>query len=250
MYRIALLAALLASGAFAGSFTVIDAFGLPKCPPGQTVGCDVVGPLTEFDFKRADFSFAATSATISLYFDFGPSGRNNTNALSPFAVTSKTTISVADLFIFSGGQIYAIPLFDRTTATWGSATAGQLYQANSPSALLTSDVVLNNPTDIYYRPGFPVWIDTTQASLAANGSITVSSGAAQGTTWLVTINLAYAAGSSVANALNASTVGIFTGTATCANDIVENPEPSTWTMLGAGAGLGVLAFRRRRRAAR
>jgi len=241
------LSVLLASGAFAGSFTVIDPFGLPKCPTGQTVGCDVVGPTTEFDFYRADFNFGPTSGTINLYFNYGLPGQTN---LAPFNVTPSTVISVADLFLYSGGQIYAIPLNNRTTASWGSATAGTVYQANSPSALLNSDVVLNNPSDIAYRPGFPVWINTLQASVVNVGSISILTNQVidgQAVRFAVTINLAYTAGSDFANAVNAANVGVFTGTATCANDLVENPEPSTWVMLSSGAGLAMLAMRRRKR---
>jgi hypothetical protein len=236
----------LSVAAMAGSFTVTDPYGEPKCPPGVTVGCDVVGTTTLFDFKTGTITIGPTSTTIQIFMDYGPVGATN---LAPFAVTASTTISVADIFLYGpGGQIYAIPLFDRTQ--YGGATAGTVYQANSASALLTSDVVLNNPTDVYYRPGYAVWIDTTQATVASVGTVTLAPGTAQGTTWLVTVSFSYAAGSPIANALNAPGVTFFTGTATCANDLASGsdvPEPSTWMLLSSGTGIGLLALRRRRR---
>lgn len=235
----------LAAGAMAATFTVNDPYGQPKCPPGVTVGCDVVGTTTLFDFKTGIVNIGPTSTTIQIYMDYGPSGATN---LAPFPVTANTTISVADIFLYGpGGQIFAIPLFDRST--FGGATAGTVYQANSAAALLNSDVVLNNPLDVYYRPGQPVWINTAQASVASVGSVTLASGAAQGTTWLVTVSFSYTAGSAIANALNAPGVTFYTGTATCANDLVSGadvPEPSTWMLLSSGAGIGLLAMRRRR----
>jgi hypothetical protein len=234
---------MLGTGAFASSFTVLDPFGQPKCPPGVTTGCDVVGATTAFDFYRADVNTTATAATINLYFNFGGVGAAN---LAPFPVTANTTISVADLFLSVGGITYAIPLFNRTSAGFGNATAGTVYLANSPSAILTSDVVLNNPVDVYYRPGYGVWINTNQASVASVGSIAVGSGAVQGTQWMVTLNFSYAAGSALSNAMNDPGLHFFTGTATCANDLVENPEPSTWLMLSSGAALGLVGLRYRR----
>jgi hypothetical protein len=235
----------IAAGAMATTFTVNDPYGQPKCPPGVTVGCDVVGTTTLFDLKMANINIGATSTTIQIYMDYGPVAATD---LSPFAVTPSTTISVADIFLYGpGGQIYAIPLFDRST--FGGATAGTVYQANSAAALLTSNVVLNNPTDVYYRPGEAVWINTAQATVASVGTVTVASGAAQGTRWLVTVSFSYGAGSAIANALNAPGVTFYTGTATCANDLASGsdvPEPSTWMMLSSGIGIGVLALRRRR----
>ncbi len=53
--------------------------------PGVTVGCDVVGTTNLFDFKQGIVNIGATSATIEIYMDYGPSGATN---LAPFAVTS------------------------------------------------------------------------------------------------------------------------------------------------------------------
>jgi hypothetical protein len=243
--RFLIAAVCCTTAAFAASFTVNDPHGEPKCPAGVTVGCDVVGPTTEFDFKTGTFTFGATSATIQIYMDFGPAGATD---LSPFPVIGGTSvISSADLFFYGpGGQIYAIPLFTRSQ--YGGATAGTVYLASSSAALLNSETVLNNPTDIYYRPGNPVWINTTLATPVSVGSVVLSSGAAQGTTWLVTVSFSYGAGSPLANVLTGPGLTFFTGTATCANDIVSGgdvPEPASWMLLSSGLGVAFLASRRR-----
>ena len=232
----------------AGSFSVIDAFGQPACPSGITVGCDAIAPATFADFYRADLNFGPTSGTINLYFNYGPPGHPN---LSPFAATPGTALSVADLFLYSGASFYAIPLFNRTTALWGSASAGTAYLANSAAALLNSETVLNNPLDIDFRSGSPVWIDTTQAAVANVGSlVAITNSSIDGKTvdFAVTINLSYIAGSPFANAMNAPGLRIFTGTTTGATDLVPDrtavPEPATWTMLGSAMLLAGLCKRR------
>jgi hypothetical protein len=237
--------ALLAS---ASAFSVTDPYGQPKCAPGVTTGCDVVGTTIEFDFKIGNFNFGPTSGSVQLFFDYGAPGQTN---LAPFAVTASTTISIADIFFYTtDGQIFAIPLYDRSTASWGNATAGTVYRANSGAAQLTSNVVLNNPTDVYYRPGNVVWVNTLQSTVASVGTLVLAPGTAQGTRWMVTINFNYAAGSQLANALNDPGLTFYTGTATCANDLVSgsaSPEPASWMMLSSGLGLAAFAMRRRSR---
>jgi len=237
----------LTVGAFAAAFSVTDPYGQPQCATGVTVGCDVAGPPSAFDFKMADVNIGATSTTIAVYMDFGSPGATD---LAPFALTPFTTISVADIFLYApGGLIYAIPLYNRTTSL-GSATAGTVYLANSAGALLNSEVVLNNPLDIDYRSGYAVWINTVQSTVASVGVVNLSSGASQGTEWLATVNFSYSAGSALANALSAPGVSFYTATATGANDIATGPdqavpEPSPWTMVFSGLGFALFAARRR-----
>jgi hypothetical protein len=225
----------VAPAALAAPITILDPWG---------VGApDVVGANSSFDIQKGVFDFGPTSATIKLYFNFGP---NNTS-LAPFALGS-VTLSLGDLFINGGGVNYGIALVAHNTAVSGDVAAGTLYRINNSNGQLTASQALGNPS-IGYRPNEIVWLRNDGAGSitpVAVGSVSVQSGGdgVINPEFVVTLNLTY---SSTIGATLASP-SIHFASATCGNDILEGqiPEPGSLSLIGGGLLLAAgIKFRRR-----
>ena len=225
----------VAPAALAAPITISDPWG---------VGApDVVGANSSFDIQKGVFDFGPTSATIKLYFNFGP---NNTS-LAPFALGS-VTLSLGDLFINGGGVNYGIALVAHNTAVSGDVAAGTLYRINNSTGQLTASQALGNPP-IGYRPNEIVWLRNDGAGSitpVAVGSVSVQSGGdgVINPEFVVTLNLTY---SSTIGATLASP-SIHFASATCGNDILDGqiPEPGSLSLIGGGLLLAAgIKFRRR-----
>ncbi len=225
----------VAPAALAAPITISDPWG---------VGApDVIGANSSFDIQKGVFDFGPTSATIKLYFNFGP---NNTS-LAPFALGS-VTLSLGDLFLNGGGVNYGIALVAHNTAVSGDVAAGTLYQINNSNGQLTASQALGNP-QIGYRPNEIVWLRNNGAGSitpVAVGSVSVQSGGdgVINPEFVVTLNLTY---SSTIGATLASP-SIHFASATCGNDILEGqiPEPGSLSLIGGGLLLAAgIKFRRR-----
>jgi len=228
--------------AFATSFTVTDPFGVGSP--------DVIGANSSFDIQKGEFDFGSTSATIRLYFNYGP---NNTS-LAPFNITSSLVLSVGDLFIYGPNYAYGVALATHNNATSGNVVAGTLYQINNGNGLLTASQVLGGTNAIDYRPNEYVWLRNLNGGLTSAGSGSVSvQGGGNGTSnpeFVVTINLTY---SSTVGANLTNAPSIHFASATCGNDIMNGnvPEPATYGMIGAGLLLAAgVKFRKRNSASK
>ena len=239
----------LAPAAFASNFTVTDPFNTVCATPGSA-SCDVIGANSGFDIQRGEFNINGTSATIRLYFNYGP----NATSLAPFNVTPSTVLSLGDLFLSGNGFSYGLALQTHNTAVSGNVLGGVLYRINNSSGYLTAGQALNNPTDINYRPNEIVWLRNNGAGSITpltTGTVSVASGGNGLTSpeFTVTISLTYAASSAVSanlNALNAG--GVHFTSATCGNDVMNGsvPEPATLGMIGCGLLLAAgVKFRKR-----
>jgi hypothetical protein len=250
MKQLSILLAFGALAAQASTFTIEDVFNQVCATPGDLT-CDVVGGNLGYDVQRGEFEFGATSATIRLYFNYGPTN----TSLAPFQVApwSSTVLSLGDLFISGSGFSYGLSLQSRDTPVSGQITGGVLYSINNPNGQLTAFQALGGPTDIYYRPTELVWIRNDGAgSLTSlvNGNVSIVSGGdgVNQTKFIATITLDYAAGSEVSNNLSSGIPTIYFTSATCANDILTNaPEPASLGMMGAGIVLAAWRIRARRK---
>lgn len=225
----------IAPAALAAPITITDQWG---------VGApDVVGANSSFDIQKGVFDFGPTSATIKLYFNFGPTN----TSLSPFSLGS-VILSLGDLFISGGGVNYGIALAAHNTAVSGDVAAGTLYQINNSNGQLTAAQALNGPS-ITYRPNEIVWLRNNGAGSitpVAVGSISVQSGGdgVVNPEFVVTINMQY---SSTIGA-NLASPSIHFASATCGNDVLDGqiPEPGSLGLIGGGLVLAAgLKFRRR-----
>jgi hypothetical protein len=228
----------VAPAALAAPITISDPWG---------VGApDVVGANSSFDIQKGVFDFGSTSATIKLYFNFGP---DNTS-LAPFALGS-VTLSLGDLFISGGGVNYGIALVAHNTAVSGDVAAGTLYQINNSNGQLTASQALGNPSSITYRPNEIVWLRNDGAGSitpVAVGSVSVQSGGdgVINPEFVVTLNLTYS--STIGAAL--ASPSIHFASATCGNDVLDGqiPEPGSLSLIGGGLLLAAgIKFHRRNR---
>lgn len=230
--------ALFVATASADVFTVVDPF--------NQAGPDVIGDQLKFDGQQISVNIGATSASIALYFNFGPDNAS----LDPFSVAG-LTLNVGDLFLQGNGFYYGIAL-----RSHNGVLAGNLYQINdSVNGVLTARQVLGDPSGVIYRPDEIVWMNNAPGALTSLAGVTQNLvGGGNGTTspeLVVTLSFDYALNSLIFQNLSDDSLQLHFATATCGNDIIEGgrpiPEPSAWAAIGLGLlCLGAKVHRRNR----